>query len=151
MRSINFAATLISAACSLSPSSGQQTGAPVAQGAPNTDFTPAFAGQTRAPEARSGVTIDTEVVASGLNHPWAIAFLPDGRMLVTERAGRLRVITRDGNISAPVTGLPDVFAQGQGGLLDVTLGPSFARDRMIYWSYAEPRERGNGTRCLVPL
>jgi glucose/arabinose dehydrogenase len=92
------------------------------------------------------VTVDSEIVATGLNHPWAIAFLPEGRMLVTERAGRLRVITREGNVSDPVAGLPEVFAQGQGGLLDVALGPSFARDRMIYWSYAEPREgNANGT------
>jgi glucose/arabinose dehydrogenase len=146
MRSILFAATLIFAACTGSQTSGQQNGAPVAQGAPNADFTPAFAGQTRAPESRSGVSVESEIVATGLNHPWAIAFLPDGRMLVTERAGRLRVITREGNVSDPVAGLPEVFAQGQGGLLDVALGPSFARDRMIYWSYAELREgNANGT------
>jgi glucose/arabinose dehydrogenase len=145
MRSAVFAATLMLAACTGSPSSGQQGGASVAQGAPNSDFTPAFAGQTRAPEARSGVAIDAHVVASGLNHPWAIAFLPDGRLLVTERAGRLRVITREGDISEPVAGLPEVFAQGQGGLLDVALGPTFASDRLIYWSYAEQRQGGNGT------
>lgn len=144
MRSFIFAATLLLASCTGSPTSGQQSGSSVAQGAPNTDFKPAFAGQTRAPEARSGVTIDTQVVARGLNHPWSIAFLPDGRMLVTERAGRLRVITREGNISEPVAGLPEVFAQGQGGLLDVALGPNFASDRLIYWSYAEPRQGGNG-------
>jgi aldose sugar dehydrogenase len=144
MRSAVFASTLIFAACTGSPSSGQQApGAPVRQGQPNADFTPAFAGQTRAPEHRSNVTIDTQVVATGLNHPWAIAFLPDGRMLVTERAGRLRVITREGNISAPVTGLPEVFAQGQGGLLDVALSPTFASDRLIYWSYAARLSRAD--------
>jgi glucose/arabinose dehydrogenase len=146
MRNVVFAAIVIVAACTGSQSTGQQSGAPVAQGAPNTEFIPAFSGQTRAPETHTGVTVATEVVASGLNHPWAIAFLPDGRMLVTERAGRLRVITREGNISEPVAGLPEVFAQGQGGLLDVTLGPTFASDRLIYWSYAEPRGEGaNGT------
>lgn len=146
MRSLVFAATLVFAACGGTPSNGQQSGGEVRQGPPNTSFTPAVAGQTRAPEVRSGVTIVTEEIASGLNHPWAIAFLPDGRMLVTERAGRLRVITREGNISAPVQGLPEVFAQGQGGLLDVVLGPTFATDRLIYWSYAEARDGGgNGT------
>jgi aldose sugar dehydrogenase len=146
MRTLVFAATLLFAACGGTPSSGQQTGREVRQGPPNTSFAPAFAGQTRAPETRSDVTIATEDIASGLNHPWAIAFLPDGRLLVTERAGRLRVITRNGNVSAPVQGLPAVFAQGQGGLLDVVLGPSFATDRLIYWSYAEARDgRGNGT------
>ncbi len=138
MRSLIFTSALLFAACTGSPSNGQQPGGEVSQGA-------AFAGQTRAPEARSGVTINREEIATGLDHPWAIVFLPDGRLLVTERAGRLRVITRDGSISAPVQGLPDVFAQGQGGLLDVVLGPSFASDRLIYWSYSEPRDDGNGT------
>jgi glucose/arabinose dehydrogenase len=147
MRFFVFAAALIFVACTNSPSSGQQSqSAPTQQGAPNTDFTPAFAGQTRAPEALSGVRINAQEIASGLNHPWAIVFLPDGRMLVTERAGRLRIITREGNISDPIAGLPAVFAQGQGGLLDVVLSPSFASDRLIYWSYAEAREGDtNGT------
>lgn len=146
MRTWIFAAALIFAACTGSPSSGQQSqNGEVAQGPPNSSFTPAFEGQTRAPEARSGVTINAQEIATGLNHPWAIVFLPDGRMLVTERAGRLRIVTREGRISAPIAGLPRVHAQGQGGLLDVVLGPSFATDRMIYWSYAEPRDDGRGT------
>lgn len=146
MRTWIFAAALIFAACTGSPSNGQQSQNAVAQGAPNTDFTPAFAGQTRAPEVLSGVQINAEEIATGLNHPWAIVFLPDGRMLVTERPGRLRVVTREGQISDPVAGLPEVFAQGQGGLLDVVLSPGFATDRLIYWTYSEPREGGgNGT------
>ena len=146
MRSWIFAATLIFAACTGSPSSGQQSqNGEVAQGPPNSHFTPAFEGQTRAPEARSGVTIHAQEIASGLDHPWAIVFLPDGRMLITERAGRLRVVTREGRISAPIEGLPRVHAQGQGGLLDVVLSPGFAADRTIYWSYAEPRDDGRGT------
>jgi glucose/arabinose dehydrogenase len=145
-RAFVFASVLLFAACGASQESSGQTGAPVAQAAPNTNYQPAFAGQTRAPEARSNVTIRSEEIASGLAHPWAIVFLPDGRMLVTERAGRLRVITREGQISAPVAGLPAVDARGQGGLLDVVLSPSFAQDRLIYWSYAEPRGEGaNGT------
>lgn len=145
MRNFAFAAVLIFAACTGSPSSGQQTGPEAPQGSPNTSFSPAFAGQTRAREARTGVTIRSEVIASGLDHPWAIVFLPDGRMLATERAGRLRVVTRDGTISPPVQGLPEVFAEGQGGLLDVVLGPTFDNDRLIYWSYAERRGDANGT------
>ncbi|MCX7358095.1 MAG: PQQ-dependent sugar dehydrogenase [Alphaproteobacteria bacterium] len=146
MRSWVFAAALIFAACTGSPSSGQQSqNGEVAQGPPNSNFTPAFEGQTRAPEARSGVTINTQEIATGLDHPWAIVFLPDGRMLITERAGRLRIVTREGRISAPIAGLPRVHEQGQGGLLDVVLSPNFATDRMIYWSYAEPREDGRGT------
>ena len=145
MRSFLFISVLIFTACTGAESNGQ-TGAPVAQGAANTNFTPAFAGQTRAPQARSGVTLDTQVIARGLNHPWAIVFLPDGRMLVTERAGRLRVVTREGAISDPVAGLPAVDARNQGGLLDVVLSPTFASDRLIYWSYSEPRGNDeNGT------
>jgi len=142
MRSYIFAAIVFFAACS----GGESRGQPVAQGAPNTDLQPAFAGQTRAPEMRSGVDIEAREIARGLNHPWAIAFLPDGRLLVSERAGRLRVITRAGRLSAPIAGLPPVDARGQGGLLDVALSPDFVRDRLIYWSYAEPRGDGeNGT------
>jgi glucose/arabinose dehydrogenase len=85
------------------------------------------------------------VAASGLEEPWGLALLPDGRWLVTERPGRLRIITAAGAVSEPVAGLPAVDAQGQGGLLDVVTGPTFVQDRMIYWSYAEPREGGNGT------
>lgn len=106
---------------------------------------PAFPGQTRAPAVRTEAALAHTVVASGLSHPWGLALLPDGRWLVTERPGRLRIITADGVVSGPVQGLPAVDAQGQGGLLDVAVGPTFAADRLIYWSYAEPREGGNGT------
>jgi glucose/arabinose dehydrogenase len=81
-------------------------------------------------------------VAKGLVHPWALAFLPDGRMLVTERPGRLRIVSRDGKLSAPLAGVPRVHAQGQGGLLDVALDPAFATNQTIYLSYAEPADDG---------
>lgn len=85
-------------------------------------------------------------VATGLVHPWSLAFLPDGRMLVTERPGRLRYVDAKGNVSAPVTGVPAVFAERQGGLLDVVLDPEFAANSTIYLSYAEPGDGGaNGT------
>ncbi|WP_395646437.1 PQQ-dependent sugar dehydrogenase [Terricaulis sp.] len=149
MRVHVFVALLLFAACS-GESEGQAPppqGDWVEQAAPNADGqTPAFPQQTRAPEQRSNVAIHVEEIAAGLEHPWAIVFLPDGRMLVTERPGRLRVITRTGQISAPVAGLPAVDARGQGGLLDVVLSPAFAQDRLIYWSYAEPRGDGqNGS------
>jgi aldose sugar dehydrogenase len=145
MRNSMIAGVLAFVACTPSDGAGQP-GAPVSQGAPNTSLTPAFEGQTRAPEARSGVRVVIEEIARGLEHPWAIAFLPDGRMLVTERPGRLRVVTRAGEVSAPVAGLPPVDARNQGGLLDVVLSPDFAADRLIYWSYSEPRgEETNGT------
>ena len=78
-----------------------------------------------------------ETVATGLINPWSLAFLPDGRMLVTERPGRLRYVSKNGELSAPISGVPAVFAEGQGGLLDVVLSPDFAKDSMIYLSYAE--------------
>ena len=91
------------------------------------------------PPSTSGV-VRADVVARGLEHPWALAFLPDGRMLVTERPGRLRIVSMDGTISAPLAGVPAVYARGQGGLLDVALDPAFAQNRLVYLSYAEPGE-----------
>lgn len=88
--------------------------------------------------------ISVTTVANGLEHPWALAFLPDGRLLVTERPGRLRII-QNGKAGAPLRGVPAVYAQGQGGLLDVALAPDFERSSEIFFSYAEPREGGNGT------
>lgn len=79
----------------------------------------------------------------GLEHPWALAFLPDGAMLVTERPGRLRRIATDGSVSAPIRGLPEIYVSGQSGLLDVALSPGFAEDSLVYISYAEPNRRGN--------
>ena len=86
--------------------------------------------------------IRSEVVAEGLEHPWALEFLPDGRMLVTERPGRLRIVTTDGRISPPLTGVPEVAARSQGGLLDVALDPEFAENRLVYLSYSEPGDGG---------
>jgi aldose sugar dehydrogenase len=103
--------------------------------------TPAMAQQSPNPqpvEAPAQVT----TVAEGLEHPWGLTFLPDERMLVTERPGRLRLVTKDGQVSPPLKGLPQVYAEGQGGLLDVTLDPNFASNRLVYISYAEPGEGG---------
>lgn len=84
-------------------------------------------------------------VATGLEFPWSLAFLPDGRMLVTERPGRLRVVAPDGTLSGPVRGVPAVHARGQGGLLDVAVDPGFAENGLIYLSYAEKLREGAGT------
>ena len=121
---------------------GEQQGGvdPNPPNAPNQK--PAFAGQTRAPAQKSNVAFEVVTVAEKLENPWALAFLPDGKMLVTERPGRLRVITADGKLSEPVAGLPAVDARGQGGLLDVALDPAYAKNGLIYWSYAEPRDGG---------
>lgn len=116
----------------------------VQQGAPNAGFQPAFVDQTRA--AALPVT-DVQVVtfAEGLENPWGIAALPGGQFLVTERPGRMRVVNADGTVSAPLDGLPAVWASGQGGLLDVAISPRFTEDRTIFWTYAKPVDGGAAT------
>jgi glucose/arabinose dehydrogenase len=110
---------------------------------------PAFAGQTRAPDVKSNVAVQVVTVAEGLQNPWGLTFLPDGRLLVTERPGRLRVVGADGQLSDPVAGLPAVDARGQGGLLDIALDPAFEKNRLIYWSFAEPREGGQNNTAVA--
>ena len=104
----------------------------------------AQAPQSPTPAPTSGV-VRADTVAKGLEHPWGLAFLPDGRMLVTERPGRLRLVDRDGRLSEPLGGVPGVEARGQGGLLDVVIDPRFAENRWVYLSYAEPGPGGAGT------
>ena len=136
---------------------------PVDMGAANaTDQKPAFAGQTRACAVKSDVLFDVVVLAKGLDRPWAVEPLPDGAFLATEKSGKLRIISANGEIGQPVTGLlpvgqggvssesgqgglPPITARGQGGLLDVALSPTFSTDRTIYWSFSEQREGGSGT------
>ncbi|MBX9926957.1 MAG: PQQ-dependent sugar dehydrogenase [Hyphomicrobiaceae bacterium] len=99
--------------------------------------------------ATPATKLKIETVAKGLDFPWGLQFLPDGRMLVTERVGRLRIVTNDGKLSAPVAGVPAVVARQQGGLLDVALARDFATSGEIFLSYAEPREGGrNGTALM---
>ena len=119
---------------------------PLETRAPNaTGQTPAFAGQTRICGATSNVAFDVVELTRGLENPWAVEPLPDGRVLVTERPGRMRIVSATGELGEPLAGIPAVAAGGQGGLLDVALAPTFAQDRTIFWSYSEPREGGNGT------
>ncbi len=89
--------------------------------------------------------VTVETVARGLEHPWGLDFLPDGRMVVSERPGRLRLVGRDGALSAPLAGLPAVQARGQGGLLDVAVDPDFAQTGLVYFTFAEPGAGGAGT------
>jgi glucose/arabinose dehydrogenase len=128
------------------PGKSPAEGAPVKTGRANVpEFSPAFPGQTRAPEIRTRTQVEVTEIASGFDKPWAIAFLPDGRMLVTEKpSGALYIVSPDGKKSPRVDGLPRVDGRGQGGLLDVETGPDFAESRLIYWTYYEPREGGNG-------
>lgn len=104
--------------------------------------TTAAAQPTPAPQTGG---VSATMIADGLVNPWAIAILPDGRMLVTEKPGRMRLVSPDGSKSEPIRGLPAIEARRQGGLLDVTLHPDFARNRLVYFSYTEPGPGGNST------
>src|SRR5215470_232269 len=107
---------------------------------------PCLAQLSKAPVHVSQRPVKAETFAGGLVHPWGLAFLPDGRLLVTERPGRLRIVDRQGELSAPISGVPEVYASGQGGLLDVAVAPDFATSQLVYLSFAEPRAGGkNGT------
>jgi aldose sugar dehydrogenase len=116
-----------------------------------TPLAQAQAAAPAAPQAQSQaptLALRPVTVARGLQNPWGLAFLPDGRMLVTERAGRLRLVAPDGTVSAPLAGLPPIAVGGQGGLLDVAVDPKFGANQFVYWSYSEadPRDaRANST------
>ncbi|MDB5993810.1 MAG: oxidoreductase [Pseudomonas sp.] len=110
---------------------------------------PVFAAPTQALKSEQG-TLEVTPIAQGLDHPWALAFLPDRQgMLVTERPGNLRVVSADGKLSAPLSGVPEVWAKGQGGLLDVVLSPDFKQDRTVYLSYAEGGGAGDKAGTAV--
>ncbi len=108
-------------------------------------ITPAMVGAQERVIATDIGPVKVETVARGLEHPWSLVSLPDGRMLVTERPGRLRLVDEKGELSEPIEGVPAVFAQSQGGLLDVALDPDFASNRLVYLSYAEAGEGGAST------
>nr|WP_181409762.1 PQQ-dependent sugar dehydrogenase [Martelella alba] len=113
------------------------------------DQHPAFAGQTRAPVLDQGVELNRKVIAEGLDSPWGMDQLPDGRYLVTERPGNLVIVSMDGAVSAPVSGMPAVAYGGQGGLLDVVVRDDFDATRRVWWSYAEPREGGTNATAVA--
>ena len=117
---------------------------PLAGVAALTFLSPAGMSEVRTLSTEAGL-IKVEAVATGLSHPWGLAFLPDGRMLVTERRGTLRIVSKDGAISQPLSGVPTVFASGQGGLLDVAIDPDFKSNGLVYLTYAEPGEGGAST------
>lgn len=109
-------------------------------------------GQSLQGEVESVLTeagaVSARELATGLEHPWGMAFLPDGRLLVTERAGRLRILATDHSLSDPVQGVPEVWANGQGGLLDVALDPDFQTNQLVYLSYAKPGPDGAAASAL---
>jgi glucose/arabinose dehydrogenase len=112
-------------------------------------FAPAHAQNEPAVVKSEKTSIRVEVIASGLQNPWGLTFLPDGRALVTERPGRLRIIGKDNKLSDPVGGVPEVAAVGQGGLLDVALSPRFAKDNLVFLSFAEPRGAGGSSTSVA--
>jgi glucose/arabinose dehydrogenase len=150
MRRTLIVALSVVTGCTAAPRDAAPVGSPVETRPPNgTGQMPAFPGQTRAPQRKSAVAFEVLTAAAGLQNPWGMAFLPDGRMLVTERPGRLRIVDGDGTLSDPVAGLPPVDSRGQGGLLDVALDPAFAANRLIYWSYSEPLEGGRNHTAVA--
>ncbi len=115
--------------------------AQVQQGPPNAGFAPAYADQTRA-AALPTTAVAVTSFATGLERPWGIAALPGGQFVVTERPGRMRIINADGSVSGPLSGLPKVWDDGQGGLLDVAVSPDFAQNRLLFWTYSKPVSGG---------
>jgi len=136
-------ALIISA--SVNTSFAQNNTEPVEKVAPNSTYPSAFVGQTRITGIKTQEIIQGKMLASGLKRPWGIAVLPDGRLLISEKAGVMKIATTSGLVSEAITGLPEVNGSGQGGLLGLTIDPQFPKNRMVYWSFAEKSEKGNLT------
>lgn len=139
--------------CGQTTSSKQGTGGalpPVETKNPNSpEYKPAFVGQTRVAGVKTQTPYEFKVLTEGLSFPWGVKYLPDGRLIVTEKeAGTLRIVTQKGELSKPITGLPAVNSKGQGGLLGIALDPNFAQNRMVYWAYSE-EVSGGGTHTSV--
>lgn len=142
--------SLASWSCSSEKNSGSGNNAgadstSVETGKPNTSYAPAFKGQTRVKGITTSAKYKANIVTSSLDRPWGVISLPDGRLLITEKAGKIRIVTVDGNVGEPVAGVPKVDDAGQGGLLGLTLDPDFKTNRMVYWAFSEPGTQGNLT------
>lgn len=118
---------------------------PVETKTPNSEKKSFFAGQTRISGVKTNTAFEAKVLSSELKSPWGIASLPDGRLLITEKGGAMKIVTQTGAISTALTGIPAVDSKGQGGLLGVTIDPTFAQNRMVYWAFSEPVSGGNHT------
>ncbi|WP_316799447.1 PQQ-dependent sugar dehydrogenase [Pedobacter frigidisoli] len=142
---------LLAAACSkgsideTDPEIDPVIGPGVETSAPNTSYPPAFAGQTRMTAVRTNTAIQGTAISTSLIAPWGITTLPDGRFLITQKAGTMRIATSTGTLSAPITGLPAVNANGQGGLLGLCIDPQFSSNRMVYWVFSENVPGGTQT------
>ena len=121
------------------------TSEPVETKPPNTNYKPAFEGQTRVGGVKTSTAFEGKVLTDQLKKPWGITILPDARLLITEKEGTMRIVTLTGNAGSPITGLPSVNANAQGGLLGLTIDPSFSNNRMVYWVFSENSPQGNLT------
>jgi glucose/arabinose dehydrogenase len=148
-----IATTTVMAACAnnVNEASEEQSttdttkNAPVETNKPNTDYKPAFAGQTRVNSVRTITPYESVLLAEGLGRPWAVVAMPDGRLLITEKSGYMEIRGTDGKLIKKITGLPAVENKGQGGLLDVAPDPNFSSNRILYWAYSEKYGEGNLT------
>lgn len=118
---------------------------PVENNTPNTTYKPAFTGQTRINGLQTTTGYESNVITTTLSNPWGIKNLPDGRLLITEKAGNLRIVSTSGQVSSAISGIPAVNSAGQGGLLGLCLDPDFTSNRMIYWVFSEAVTGGNIT------
>ncbi len=137
--------SLTFAACGQTVSTNTQKGASVETKEPNSAYKSAFPGQTRIGAVKSATPYEGKVLTEALKNPWGITSLPDGRLLITEKAGTMRIVTTAGQVSEPITGMPKVNADGQGGLLGLRIDPAFETNRMVYWVFSEPSAEGNLT------
>src|ERR1700743_3268875 len=115
---------------------------PVETQKPNSDYKPAFPGQTRVPGSQTQTKLSVTVISHDLKLPFALRCLPDGRFLVTEKQGTMRILKADGSNDKTIAGVPPVAFGGQGGLLDVNFDNSFVKDRTLFWSYSEEAPGG---------
>ena len=118
---------------------------PLEKNPPNTNYKPAFPGQTRVNAVKTTTPYNVDQLAEGLGRPWAIILLPDERFLLTEKTGFMEIRNQDGSLVKKITGLPKVDDRDQGGLLDVALDPDYSTNKMIFWSFSEPYKKGNVT------
>ena len=123
-----------------------QTGPPVETKKANSNYKPAFAGQTRIGSVKTKTPYTVTVISTGLKGPWGMHVLPDGRLLISSKPGTMQIVATDGKIAKTITGFPAVQYAGQGGLLDVNIDPHFTTNRMVYWTFAEP---GDGAALAV--
>ncbi|RYY55141.1 MAG: PQQ-dependent sugar dehydrogenase, partial [Chitinophagaceae bacterium] len=112
---------------------------------PNSDYKPAFAGQTRIAAVKSKTAYEGKVLTSDLKNPWGVTSLPDGRLIITEKMGTIRIASTTGTLTAPITGVPKVNPDNQGGLLGIAVDPAFTQNRMLYWVFSEKLPDGNIT------